>query len=42
VIYTLFCLIALSYLLVANAKGYVPFASPTTRAAQGTANHFHK
>jgi hypothetical protein len=40
--YAALCLIALAYLAAANAEGYVPFASPTARASQHTANHFHK
>jgi hypothetical protein len=42
VIYAALCLLALGYLLVANALGYVPFVAQTQRPVQGTANHFHK
>jgi hypothetical protein len=37
------CLLALVYLAIANARGYVPFASNAARAARGgTAGYFHK
>ena len=47
--YSVFCGIAVLYVLIANMRGYVPFA--TTSAASrsgsggyvgGTAGHFHK
>ena len=41
-LYAMVCFVALSYLLIANARGYVPFASPATRSSGATANHFHK
>ncbi len=40
--YVLVCAIALLYLAVANAEGYVPFATPTSRSSEHTVNHFHK
>jgi hypothetical protein len=33
---------ALLYLAVANAKGYMPFASNRSHVSTGTASHFHK
>jgi len=42
VIYSALCLLALGYLLIANAYGYVPFVAQTQRPVPGTANHFHK
>jgi hypothetical protein len=42
IFHSVLCLLAVAYLLVANAYGYVPFATPTEHASQGTANHFHK
>jgi len=41
-LYLLVCAIALCYLAVANAQGYVPFTTPTSRSSEHTANHFHK
>lgn len=41
-VYLAVCAVALVYLTVANAAGYVPFASRTSRASEHTANHFHK
>jgi len=41
-LYALVCAIALLYLAMANAQGYVPFATPTSRSSVHTANHFHK
>ncbi len=41
-LYLLVCVVALLYLAVANAQGYVPFATPTSRSSEHTANHFHK
>ena len=41
-LYIASCAVALLYLAVANAQGYVPFASPTSRSSEHTANHFHK
>lgn len=43
-IYAVACVLALSYLAFANARGYVPFASAIAHAARGvgTAGHFHK
>lgn len=41
-LYVAVCLAALAYLTVANASGYVPFASQAIRSSEHTANHFHK
>jgi hypothetical protein len=41
-LYLASCATALLYLGLANAHGYVPFASPTSRSSDHTANHFHK
>ena len=41
-IYGAFCALALTYLAVANARGYIPFATSAQRGFGGTANHFHK
>ncbi|MGA2187844.1 MAG: hypothetical protein ABSH33_04900 [Steroidobacteraceae bacterium] len=42
VLYIASCAVALLYLGLANAHGYVPFASPTSKSSEHTANHFHK
>jgi hypothetical protein len=42
VLYIASCAAALLYLGMANAQGYVPFASPTSKSSEHTANHFHK
>jgi hypothetical protein len=42
VIYGTACALALLYLAVANARGYVPFVTSTHHGSMGTANHFHK
>jgi len=42
-VYIAVCLLALAYLAIANAMGYVPFSSNAGQAARGgTAGHFHK
>ncbi len=41
-LYVASCALALLYLTVANAQGYVPFASRMSKAPEHTANHFHK
>jgi hypothetical protein len=41
-LYMVGCALALIYLGVGNARGYVPFASPMSKASEHTANHFHK
>ena len=52
-IYAAFCVMAVSYVLIANMRGYIPFAtaSAAERAGSGggghgygsgTAGHFHK
>jgi hypothetical protein len=42
ILYGLLCALALCYVLLANARAYIPFATPIGRAAQTTPNHFHK
>jgi hypothetical protein len=41
-IYPAVCVLALLYLTVANATGYVPFAGRTSRTSGHTAFLFHK
>jgi hypothetical protein len=41
-IYGALCLVALLYLGAANARGYVPFAAPITKAVDHNASHYHK
>jgi hypothetical protein len=41
-LYIAACACALAALGVANARGYVPFASPQSKVSEHTANHFHK
>ena len=41
-IYGAVCLIALIYLAVANARGYVPFLTPATKSIDRAATQFHK
>lgn len=42
-IYAIVCVLLLGSLALANARGYVPFASNARQAARGaTAGHFHK
>jgi hypothetical protein len=41
-LYIVICATALLYLGIANARGYVPFASQASVASSHTANHFHK
>ncbi len=41
-LYIVCCTIALLYLGIANASGYVPFASQASVSSSHTANHFHK
>jgi hypothetical protein len=41
-LYIACCAMALLYLGIANARGYVPFASRASVASSHTANHFHK
>jgi hypothetical protein len=37
------CMLALAYLVIANARGYLPFASNAGHASRGnTAGQFHK
>ena len=40
--YVAICLAALVYLGAANARGYIPFASPLSKSTEHTAQHFHK
>jgi hypothetical protein len=41
-LYLASCAIALAYLTVANAQGYVPFAARASKNSEHTASHFHK
>lgn len=41
-LYIVTCACALAYLGVANARGYVPFATRQSKSSEHTANHFHK
>jgi hypothetical protein len=41
-LYIACCAVALLYLGIANARGYVPFASQASVSPSHTANHFHK
>ncbi len=41
-LYIVWCCMALLYLGIANARGYVPFASQAFVSSSHTANHFHK
>jgi hypothetical protein len=41
-LYIVWCAITLLYLGIANARGYVPFASQASVSPSHTANHFHK
>lgn len=41
-LYIAWCAMALLYLGIANARGYVPFASQSSVSSSHTANHFHK
>jgi hypothetical protein len=42
VLFGVFCALTLTYLALANARGYIPFTSSLQRSFGGTANHFHK
>jgi hypothetical protein len=43
ILYGLFCASALVYLIGANARGYVPFAAPTSRSMSGGSGmYYHK
>jgi len=42
ILYIATCCLSLGYLGVANARGFVPFASPTSKYSGTTAGHFHK
>jgi hypothetical protein len=41
-LYIVCCVMALLYLGIANARGYVPFASQAAVSSSHTTNHFHK
>jgi len=43
-IYAAVCVVALTYLVYANMRGYVPFTANAASASRGasTARHFHK
>lgn len=45
-LYLVYCVLALGYLAVANARGYVPFLGGGTQAVGGATHvgggHFHK
>jgi hypothetical protein len=42
VLFSVICAASLSYLAIANATGYVPFAAQKNHTSNGTANYFHK
>jgi hypothetical protein len=43
VVYIVVCVLALGFLVAANARGYIPFAANAAQAARGgTAGQFHK
>ena len=41
-LYIACCAVALLYLGIANARGYVPFVSQASRFSSHSVNHFHK
>jgi len=42
ILFTLVSVVALSYLAIANARGYVPFAGTTQHGSRGSTILFHK